>query len=277
MAIQRYLNEIIERFLEIAYWDIDKNAWCYKTGTKCFGYVVKKPGEQIKRYNNGVRAIEIYGKRYALHRMAFMIYHDLKLRPGDRVSFRDGNVENLRKDNLYLIGGKRSKEIRKQYRSMYRRVFRKPTESDLAGNNEIKLGKLMSKFMDIAYWDPRKRVWRYRKDRYSARLVAKADDPIIQKANGFSSFAIDGKRYHLHRLAYMYFHRIWLKQSDFIEHIDGDKTNNSKENLLLNRQNKIVALLKSQKKCSPWDEKARQAAREKRLQKYGDWLNDDQI
>lgn len=51
--------------------------------------------------------------------------------------------------------------------------------------------------------------------------------------NGYYNICVNYKNYKAHRIIYQFYHNIILKETDIIDHINGIKTDNRKENLRL--------------------------------------------
>lgn len=67
----------------------------------------------------------------------------------------------------------------------------------------------------------------------------------IVRSHGYLNICIDSNYYYTHRLAWFYAHGEWPK---VIDHIDGDKTNNSLENLRsVNQKCNVQNVLKTRK------------------------------
>lgn len=55
----------------------------------------------------------------------------------------------------------------------------------------------------------------------------------FQKSSGYYHVKINGKTYYNHRILYQIYNNVILSENDIVDHHDRNKTNNSKENLVL--------------------------------------------
>ena len=94
---------------------------------------------------------------------------------------------------------------------------------------------IVDEFSRIAEWDDIKWVWVYKEDRYGSiiRGVMKRKGDTISSCNsrGYYRVVIYGKPYLLHRLAYCIYHNAIIDNSTILDHANGCRLDNSKENL----------------------------------------------
>lgn len=95
---------------------------------------------------------------------------------------------------------------------------------------------VVAAFNGIARWDITQGCWVYRQDRMCRGAVdyvlVPANTPIASLSrNGYNRICIDKATYLLHRLAYCSYHNVEMDSDVILDHIDGNRTNNSKENL----------------------------------------------
>lgn len=83
--------------------------------------------------------------------------------------------------------------------------------------------------------------WNVRKSKIQKDSLA----GCLCKSTGYYVVTINGKSYKNHRILYQIYNNVILEPDDIIDHIDMDKTNNSKENLRIvndsqNNMNRIT-------------------------------------
>ena len=83
------------------------------------------------------------------------------------------------------------------------------------------------RLLEILNYDPSTGVFTWREALSSRSVVGVRAGTVIHK--GYRRITVRSKFYLEHRLAWFYVHGVWPKQ--FIDHIDGDRTNNRIANL----------------------------------------------
>ena len=78
---------------------------------------------------------------------------------------------------------------------------------------------------ELLHYDPLTGVFRWKQDRFSGRygkqIAAKAGDVFgYEHGNGYLRGHLDGKKYFLHRLAWLYVHGEWPEFH--VDHRDGN-------------------------------------------------------
>lgn len=76
------------------------------------------------------------------------------------------------------------------------------------------------------YVDNNRLYWNISKQRIKKHSLAGHKDN-----KGYYRVVLNGKKYFNHRILYQFYHNVILNATDFIDHIDMDRQNNSKENL----------------------------------------------
>lgn len=97
---------------------------------------------------------------------------------------------------------------------------------------------VVDEFNRIAYWDSIKMAWCYREDRYggaSSYIMKRKGDAIGSPTSGkgYYRIIIHKKCFRLHRVAYCVYHNTIIDDKAVLDHANGVRTDNSKENLRL--------------------------------------------